>query len=154
MAKLNMTDTSQQCPNSFVERNESGIRQCRIRDGHCFSVIYSTAGTFYSRICGRIAAHQIGTTDAFQNFYANQGVTINSTYVDGVSLTHGGARQHIWTFAAALDRGQINNMDSKCPCVEAIDRIPPPFVGEDYFCDSSSTNTPAANAFQMDPLWD
>ena len=30
VAALNMTDTSQQCPGELVERNETGIRQCRI----------------------------------------------------------------------------------------------------------------------------
>ena len=27
---------------------------------------------------------------------------INGNYVDGVSLTHGAPRQHIWTFAATV----------------------------------------------------
>ena len=34
---------------------------------------------------------------------------IDSYYVEGVSLTHGGAgrRQHIWTFAAGLSEGTM-----------------------------------------------
>ena len=48
-------------------------------------------------MCGRIEGYQFGAAGAFY-----RGVKgIDSYYVDGVSLTHGGAgrRQHIWTFA-------------------------------------------------------
>ena len=115
MAELNMTDTSQQCPGNFVERNETGISQCRIGGNQCFSVNYSTPDIDYSRICGRIAAYQVGTTNAFRRYYENiDFTTINSNYVDGVSLTHGDPRKHIWTFAAALDRsyGERENQTS------------------------------------------
>ena len=53
----------------------------------------------YSRVCGRLIGYQKGST--------RNGVPIPSlegTYIDGVSLTHGtaGSRQHIWTFVAAV----------------------------------------------------
>ena len=42
VAELNMTDTSdQQCPGELVERNEAGIRQCRIPGNLCYSVNYT-----------------------------------------------------------------------------------------------------------------
>ena len=68
VAELNMTDTSQQCPSGgLVERIYDGIRQCRIDAGfHCSSTNYSTANLAYSRICGRITAYQVGTTNAFR----------------------------------------------------------------------------------------
>ena len=69
VAELNMTDTSQQCPGDLVERNESGIRQCRIGENRCFSVYYSTADVSYSRVCGRITAYQVGSTNAFRQYY-------------------------------------------------------------------------------------
>ena len=64
------------------------------------SVQYSIANIQYSRVCGKVIAYQVGTTNAF----LNGGNAISSDYVDGVSLTHGDPtmRQHIWTFAAAL----------------------------------------------------
>ena len=82
--------------------------------------------------------------------------TINSNYVDGVSLTHGNPRQHIWTFAAALDRQHDNiNMNSKCPCLFDVDPFaPPPFVGEDYFCDAGNEEfMDGEYGLQTDPLW-
>ena len=118
VAELNMTDTSQQCPDDLVERNETGIRQCRIGGNQCFSVYYSTADVSYLRVCGRITAYQVGSTNAFRDFYRGLATTIDSDYVTGVSLTHGTSpRQHIWTFAAALDKaGNIKSRSSHCPC--------------------------------------
>ena len=67
----------------------------------CKSVIFSSGGQSYSRVCGRVNAYQKGSTDAFQ--FSSNSRTLEEIYVDGVSLTHGapGSRQHIWTFAAA-----------------------------------------------------
>ena len=62
VTELNMTDTSQQCPGELVERNEAGIRQCRIGGNQCYSVYHSTAVPSYSRVCGRITAYQVGTS--------------------------------------------------------------------------------------------
>ena len=61
---------------------------------------------------------------------------IDTYYVDGVSLTHGRSpRYHIWTFSGRRH----------CPCGPV-----PAFVGNDYFCDGTSTNTINLNY----PLWD
>ena len=49
--------------------------------------------------------------------------TINDPYVDGLSVTHGTPRQHIWTFVA----------DSTSQPICSV----PFFVGQDYFCDSN-----------------
>ena len=71
VAELNMTDTSQQCPVELVERNEAGIRQCRIPGNQCYSVNHSMPVLSYSRVCGRIAAYQVGNTNAFRQYYEN-----------------------------------------------------------------------------------
>ena len=160
VAELNMTDTSQQCPGDLVERNETGIRQCRIDDNRCFSVYYSTADVSYLKVCGKITAYQVGSTNAFRQFYENRNTaTIDSNYVAGVSLTHGTSpRQHIWTFAAALDRNDdvMELRNSHCPCRFDVDPFdPPPFVGEDYFCDAGYEEfMEGETGLQTDPLWD
>ena len=160
VAELNMTDTSQQCPGDLVERNETGIRQCRIGENRCFSVYYSTADTLYLKVCGKITAYQVGSTNAFRQFYENRNTaTIDSNYVAGVSLTHGTSpRQHIWTFAAALDRNDdvMELRNSHCPCRFDVDPFdPPPFVGEDYFCDAGYEEfMEGETGLQTDPLWD
>ena len=159
VAELNMTDTSQQCPSGLVERNNNNIRRCETMNAGCSPTTYSTQNICYTKVCGRIRGYQVGTTNAFREYYTNEHtttmITINSPYVDGVSLTHGSQREHIWTFAAALDRGTGNNdANNICPC-ENHDMDPPPFVGEDYFCDAGNEEfMPGVTGLQTDPLWD
>ena len=78
--------------------------------------------------------------------------------MDGVRLTHGNPRQHIWTFAAALDRNDnvMGLRSSYCPCRFDVDPFdPPPFVGEDYFCDAGNEEfVTGETGLQTDPLWD
>ncbi len=52
-----------------------------------------------------------------KNTHAFNGGLINSTYVDGVSLTHGSPREHIWTFASALDECVSEGPGYNCPCI-------------------------------------
>ena len=63
VAELNMTDTSQQCPNGLVERDSSGTRRCEIDDfsSGCFPTMYSTLNVSYTKVCGRITAYQVGS---------------------------------------------------------------------------------------------
>ena len=153
-----MTDSSQQCPNGLVERNETGIRQCQAEGVGCLSVNYSIANVGYSSVCGRITAYQVGSTNAFRKYFQNQDTSFESAYVDGVSLTHGNPRQHIWTFAAALDRNDnlTEGRSSHCPCRFDVNPFaPPPFVGEDYFCDAGNEEfMTGETGLQTDPLLD
>ena len=110
----------------------------------------------YSQFCRRIIGYQIGQPEAF---FASRGRTIDGRYVDGVSLTYGSPRQHIWTFANALQEG-LGYPSSRCPCtntnVQPTISIPS-FVGNDYFCE---TGVPPGQwvdneiFYADDPLWD
>ena len=161
VAELNMTNTSQQCPSGLMERNETGLRQCRIPGNECFSVYHSTSDVSYSRVCGRITAYQVGSTNAFHNEALDPSTSVDSNYVDGVSLTHGTSpRHHIWTFAAALGRtGNHSRSHSYCPCQNTTHTKPPmivpDFVGEDFFCDAGDEVFLVGDeGLQTDPLWD
>ena len=95
----------------------------------------------YSQVCGRIIGAHPGFD--FVGFGVNGGTgTLDSLYVEGISLTYGTApRTHIWTFAAIDDFSPFPlNM---CPCVSSNAPQPPSFVGRNYFCDSTYY-----------PLWD
>ena len=100
VAYLNMTDPSEECPRGFRLYNQNGVRACgrpASSSGGCLSSVqFPTYSVPYSEVCGRVTGYQYYSTDAFQ--YPNVG--INSHYVDGVSLTHGSPRKHIWTLAA------------------------------------------------------
>ena len=145
VVELNMTNNSSSCPDGLTLSNMAGLRTCQRRSGMgCSSVLYPV-NISYSRVFGRIKAYQYGPTNSFQMFRRGNG-TIDEPYVDGVSLTYGSPRKHIWTFAADRDK---NN--SFCPCVRD-DISTPEFVGEDYFCDTGEApdDTLAVN----NPLWD
>ena len=161
VAELNMTNTSQQCPGELVETMDNNTRRCEAVNDGCSSTIYPTLNINYRKVCGRITGYQVGSTNAFKKYIDNKNITfINSTYVDGVSLTYGDPREHIWTFAAALDRNdtltRAEGRSSHCPCRFGVDRFdPPPFVGEDYFCDAGNEEfMTGETGLQTDPLWE
>ena len=159
VAELDMTNSSHQCPSGLRQRNDSNNRTC-VRDSDspgCSSVTFSSATLEYSRVCGKIIAYQFGHTDAFADTGRGSDPSIDTYYVDGVSLTHGSPRQHIWTFAAA--HNEENGRDLNCPCTntDMVQRqsLPPAFVGNDYFCDTGSTSLIMSFIFYGDdPLWD
>jgi flagellar biosynthesis chaperone FliJ len=154
VAELDMTNSSHQCPSGLRQHNYPGARTC-VRSTSvrgCSSVTISSATVEYSRVCGKIIAYQVGTPEPFFVFLG-QGI-INSYYVNGISLTHGNPRQHIWTFGAGTD--EINTSELSCPCFNAS-RVkgPPAFVGNDYFCDTGSDERYNPGTFYgNDPLWD
>ncbi len=161
VAYLQFENGSDPCPDGFRERNDSGIRTCGINSttAACPSILFDTYGIPYSRVCGKVLAYQYRSPDAFGNFGRGENLTINSNYVDGVSLTHGGhPRQHIWTFAAARDEvGDTDNGMSVCPCSNpqlSETSLPPEFVGQHYFCDSGVHGPFRNDFYDGDPLWD
>ena len=84
--------------------------------------------------------------------------SIDTYYVDGVSVTHGSPRQHSWTFSNGLDELSTNYY-AICPCVTGStnrNRIPS-FVGQNYFCESGITGWNGIFGILWpdgDPLWD
>ena len=148
---LNMSDSSQRCPSVWQEIT-TPHRVCgkRSSGGDCQGLTYSTGSERYDQVCGRIISYMIGHPDAFR------GTSINSKYVEGVSVTRGFPRQHIWTFAAGIDE-QIGRSNT-CPCVNGStngNNIPS-FVGQNYFCETGIRQNPGTNTFwpNGDPLWD
>ena len=167
VARLDFNDTSTSCPSGHRERVDSGIRTCGIESSEaaCSSVMFSTSGVEYTKVCGKILAYQFSSPDAFGGLGRGQNPNIDSNYVDGVSLTHGHTpRNHIWTFAAAVDEGDstshfFRSSDSTCECSysQGFGKSSPSFVGQDYFCDSGLQNYRQNNLgdfFPDDPLWD
>ena len=154
VADINMTRPNENCPAGFTKVTSSGKTMCGGQGAGCISTTFSSHGIEYSRVCGRINGYQYYTTDAFQNYITNGG-SIDSVFVDGIVLTHGSPRQHIWTFAAGYN--QYRSDSSGCPCnSDSYSHSLPPYVGNDYFCDSGHRyNTrPAQNYLTNDPLWD
>ena len=156
---LDMTDPSTTCPSSWNMTGYSKKTCGRATNGFrtCDSVTFPVSGGEYSRVCGRIKAYQWGGPDAFYTYHHGRVTTIDGAYVAGISITHNNPRQHIWTFAAGAAEGSPSR-DWVCPCdADHIIRIPP-FVGNDYFCESG-VNKPweypsHLTFFPNDTLWD
>ena len=134
---LDMTDSSATCPSGWNMTEYSKMTCGRATDGRytCDSTTFPVRGGEYNRICGHIRGYQWRHPYAFYNYNKGRVTTIDGAYVDGVSVTHGTPRNHIWTFAAGLSEGNPIS-PVVCPCDASIDIRVPSFVGEDYFCES------------------
>ena len=155
VAYLNMSDPLQQCPTNWREVNNGGVRACgRSTNASCPVTVYST-GSQYSEVCGRVIGYQEGSADAFNRFISPL-PTIDGPYVDGISVTYGSPRMHIWTFAAGLTEGAHGISD--CPCVEPSGQSAPDFIDNNYYCESGNQdpmgNFIYGNLYSNDPLWD
>lgn len=153
VAYLDMTNPDHNCPDGW--REISSPRSCgRFNSISCDSAFFPTDGIAYSHVCGRVKAYKYGNVFAFYEYIVNQARTIDTHYVDGVSITHGSnPRQHVWTFAAAYAESN-RNPSNNCPCTRTddTDARTPTFIGDDYFCD---TVAGYSNTIQTDnPLWD
>ncbi|XP_019859268.1 PREDICTED: uncharacterized protein LOC109587462 [Amphimedon queenslandica] len=153
IAYLDMWNTKD-CPSGFKFFDFNGVRAC----GRPYSPCNSCTNTYfqvqdfkYSQIHGKLVGFQVGTTDGAHGTAFN----INSGYVDGVMLTHGRTRKHIWTFIAGQDNDGNRNY---CPCAKwyAHPKAVPSFVGNDYYCEGGSHHSPAIPHYfyRNDPLWD
>ena len=140
------------CPTGWNRSSHNGVSFCRTPsdDGGCYSTFFSTNGVSYQHVCGRARGYQKSTPNGFRR----NTLSIDTYYVDGLSITHGNPRQHIWTYAVGLtDNG--NYPTYNCPCAVIPGQAPPSFVGNNYYCESGAGATYSYSAYYLsDPLWD
>ena len=132
IANLNMTENGS-CPDGFRMYSEGGVHACGRpvnKSGSCVGTIFSSSGIKYSQVCGKVIGYQVGWTDASGDRASNIKNNINTFHVDGVSLTHGNPRKHVWTFMSG--QADRNGRNSRCPCGHVGSRPAPLFVGSDY----------------------
>ncbi len=127
----------------------------------CDSAIFPVDGVSYFSVCGRILAYQKGTTDAFFNSVHGGRTSIDSAYVDVISVTHGpvGSRQHIWTFASSNHEEDPSYRTYYiCACTNTRYNWPyqlPSFIQNKYFCDTGNSGPGfSSDYYTTDPLWD
>ena len=153
LAYLDMTDSTVDCPPGFKLYKSGGVRACgRSSDNApgCQSVKFLSNGISYSEVCGRVVGYQYGSPNALHG-----PTNIDYYYVDGVSITQGHPRKHVWTLTAGLFESH-NVAAFNCPCnTPPGNNQPPSFVGNDYFCESGNPNNQWSNIlYSNDPLWD
>ena len=166
LAYLDMTDSTENCPSGFKLYQSGGVRACGRATssvGSCTSVQFPSNRISYSQVCGRVVGYQYASPDAIDTTIG--GISshndINSYYVDGVSITRGSPRQHVWTLMAGITEASYfkNTRDARynCPCSQGSPQNSTlqSFIGNDYYCESGNPN----NVFHFtlytsDPLWD
>ena len=156
VAHFDMTIPDGTCPSPL--ETVSSPRSCsRAGDAGCSSVNYTTFGINYAQVCGRAIGYQRSTADGFYG-YAGLGKDIDSPYVDGLSITYGSPRHHLWTYAVGnAESGDADRPGSgiTCPCAPVSGAQPPSFVQNHYYCESGNRAGLAAHRwFTEDPLWD
>ena len=153
VAHVDMTQPDQQCPTGLTTYNASK-RLCGRPSLYagCVSTTFYTNNFPYNLVCGKLIGYQYGSPGG-PCPYTRGETTINDSYIDGVSLTHGSPRQHVWTFIATL--GENAGLCHACPCFALSSGVYAPFIGNDYFCDTGSATLGQRNVlFDDDPLWD
>ena len=153
---LDMSEDQETCPTSFEFFLEQGVRGCVIPPASapgCASVKFGFNDLKYTKVCGRAIGYQVGSPDAFGHVVHSPEDSIDSNYVDGLSITQGNPRLHIWTYAACW-----NDMN-QCPCQKGyIHQSAPSYVGHDFYCESgtptANLNVVPSNFYPDDALWD
>ena len=84
-----------------------------------------------------------------------QGNTIDR-HVDGLSITHGSHRQHIWTYAVGVVNTDDDNFLHCCCCPCAVVGGPnlSAFVGSHYYCESRAGSSWDYVYYLSGVLWD
>ena len=156
---LDMTDPHTTCPSGWNMTGYSKRTCGRNSTGYytSSSATFPVSGGEYSRVCGRIKAYQWGQTLAFYSYHHRYVTTIDGAYASGVSVTHGTPRNHIWTFVAGTSEDNPT-WSHVCPCDATRTIRIPPFVENDYFCESG-VNRPWGSGpryilHSNDTLWD
>ena len=144
------------CPNGW-RKITTPVAACRRPndDPGCSSAHFSTHNILYSRVCGMVIGIQKGTTDGFVP--GDDQFSIDLPYLDGVSITYGTPRKHIWSYAAGLSDDKIDSKNShgSCPCSQYRGRLPLPFVYDHYYCESGAIGgLQHGTYFKNDPVWD
>ena len=133
----------------------------------CYSTHFSSNSTSYSKVCGKVVGYQKGSMGAFFPSAKKNGKypdeftptthsrSLDGVYVDGISITSGMPRKHMWTYAVGNSDDASIHQPANCPCAKYPGPDPPTYVGTHYYCESG-INGPSKNnqVYEDDPLWD
>ena len=157
-AYINMTNVNNTCPQGLNYTVVNSTRVCtRAHSGtfSCSSVTFSLHGVPYTKVCGRARGYQFNVQYSFYTYHHTGQSTLDRAYVTGLSVTYGNPRNHVWTFAGGVTKGINDNNCCNCPCAfPTPGPAAPPFVGENYFCESGIPGRWMRQWYFDDPLWD
>lgn len=159
VALLDMQNSNEKCPTGYKVFTTGSTRACGPNQGNAFrgcitpSVKFSSNGLKYAKVCGRVTGYQIGT---MWGVWPRGAVlnNINDAYIDGISLTYGTPRKHLWSF---INSDYDHTTDpGACPCATGFNQKVQSFVGDNFFCETarSSGGSSSYVFFHPEPLWD
>ena len=132
VAHINMSEPQQTCPSPLLTLN-APVRMCTGgTSGGCYSVLYPALGLSFTHVCGQAIGYRYASVDGLH------GTNIDNPYVDGLSITYGSPRQHLWTYVAGY-----------CLCHSPSLS----FVGQHFYCDVWPEQA-HATWYPQYPLWD
>ena len=163
VALIDMKNTSVYCPAPLTQYQlDSGERVCgstNTAQTSCDSVIFPTHHISYQYVCGRAVGFSYHHPCAFSYYKYGGQNTIDHAYVSGLSITYGpqNGRNHIWTYAGGYRESTSNGCN--CPCAANPGYSSPPFVGQDFFCESATRYSPPEpptpqSWYTNNTLWD
>ena len=151
IANINMTVPGTSCPEGLGQLSFDNVgsdlcgRDPLYLEG-CNSTVFQTFGLNFTKVCGKVRGYQYGSTQAF---YFGK-MDLNLGYLDGVSITYGQPRHHVWSYATGWH--------FYCPCNDGSLLLfnPPSFVGSDYYCETAviAAGISEYALYSNDPLWD
>ena len=152
-AYIDMTNVSNTCPQGLSYTIAYSTRMCARSHGgvsDCSSVTFQTHMIPYTKVCGRALGYQYYAASGFHT--VNQS-TLDSYYASGLSVTNGFPRNHIWTFVAGYSKDDNCKYMDNCSCTLYPGPSAPPFVGENYFCESENSGRIESHQWYLgDPL--
>ena len=145
VAHINMSEPQQTCPSPLLTLN-SPVRMCTGgTSAGCYSVLHPTLGLSFTRVCGQAISYMHASVDGLDAIKTTK--VIDNPYVDGLSITYGSPRQHLWTYAAGHN--------GRCLCHSPTDASPSPFfVDEHFYCDGWPDQWSYGDWYSQYPLWD
>ena len=163
VVKLDMRDNTTNCPSplKIITNNDPPRRVCaRTASRGCSRVTFTTHNGQYTEVCGRVRGYQHRTTDGF---------AVPAWYADGVAITHGTPRKHIWSYVAGVvESGASPQLPLLCPCYSDDTSGQPikPLIASNFYCESGASTSSAGRValssddpvrqttFWNDPVWD
>ena len=100
VAFVNTTDPLTSCPGHWRVMNGTRRVCAKQPNALCSSAVFGVNDIRYSSVCGRVTGYSFGSPDLFFRINSNKRA-LDRSYLDGVSITQGSPRQHLWSYAAA-----------------------------------------------------
>ena len=147
IASVNIT-RGDDCPSGWRKASRDGISFCRSpsHNAGCYPVLFSSKGIDYQKVCGMARGYGKGVPDGFYS----------GGNIDGLSVTNGNPRQHIWSYVVGFTGNSHRVPASNCPCAAVSGSGPDSFIEHNYYCEAGTDYGVFSydSYYLSDPLWD